>query len=126
MDYGKVVRYLDKSLVFGIKPDLARIKKMMELMGDPHLGPRFIHVVGTNGKTSVTKMVSAILHGQGISCGYHISPHITSYTERFWYNGREVTRKEFVGLFELVYPYVEQVNRMNLGGPVTQFEIIAA
>ncbi|MGM0366062.1 MAG: bifunctional folylpolyglutamate synthase/dihydrofolate synthase, partial [Actinomycetota bacterium] len=32
----------------------------------------------------------------------------------------------FVGLFELVYPYVEQVNRMNLGGPVTQFEIIAA
>ncbi len=125
MDYSKVVKYLDDCLIFGIKPSLVRIHKIMDLMGE--IGDtKFIHVVGTNGKTSVTKMVSAILYGQGISCGYHISPHITDYTERFWYKGRDVSQKEFAGLFEAVYPFVEEVNRMDLGGAATQFEIIAA
>jgi len=126
MDYAKAVRYLDRSLIFGIKPSLVRIQKIMELMQAPHLASQFIHIVGTNGKTSTTKMTAAILCGQGISCGYHISPHISSYTERFWYNGRDVTQKEFLKLFELVYPFVQKVNKMDLGGPVTQFEIIAA
>ncbi len=126
MNYNEAAQYLDDCLVFGIKPSLVRIQKMVELMGDIHRGPQFIHIVGTNGKTSVTKMTAAILHGQGISCGYHISPHIKSYRERFWYNGRDVSQKEFLRLFELTYPFVEKVNRMDLDGPVTQFEIIAA
>ncbi len=126
MDYTQASQYLDRCLIFGIKPSLTRIQKMVELMDDVHKCCRFIHVVGTNGKTSVTKMAAAILWGQGVSCGYHVSPHIHSYRERFWYNGRNITAQEFLNLFDLVYPVVQQVNKLDLGGPVTQFEIIAA
>lgn len=126
MDFGFAVRYLDQCLVFGIKPSLVRIEKILKLMGNPHNDTDFIHIVGTNGKTSTTRMAAAILQGQGKRCGYHISPHIHSYTERFGYQGREVTEEEFAGLFNLVYPYVQEVNNLDMDGPMTQFEIITA
>ncbi|MDZ7837406.1 MAG: hypothetical protein U5N58_05375 [Actinomycetota bacterium] len=125
MDYGDAVQYLDRCLVFGIKPSLVRIKKLLQVMDNPQKGIDFIHIVGSNGKTSTTRMTAAILYGQGIDCGYHISPHIKDYTERFWYNGGDISREEFASLFEEIYPLVQQVNDLDLNGNMTQFEIIA-
>jgi dihydrofolate synthase/folylpolyglutamate synthase len=82
--------------------------------------------VGTNGKTSTTKMVAGILNYHDIHTGYHISPHINSYIERIWINGKEVSEKKFTKVFDEIYPYIEEVNKMDLGGPITQFEIISA
>ncbi|MFO7928924.1 MAG: Mur ligase family protein [Candidatus Humimicrobiaceae bacterium] len=126
MNFRQVSKYLDDCLIFGIKPSLVRIKKILELLGNPHKKKDFIHVVGTNGKTSTTAMAASIMHGQGISCGYHISPHIGSYTERFWSNGRNISEKEFSSIFNKLYPYIQKVNKLELGGPITQFEILTA
>jgi folylpolyglutamate synthase/dihydrofolate synthase len=124
--YLKSIEYLDDSLIFGIKPDLSRINKILKLLGDPHKKTGFIHIVGSNGKTSTTILTANILQGQGLRAGYHISPHINEYTERLWYCGAPITKERFAGLFNDIYPYIGKVNEMDLGGPLTQFEIIAA
>lgn len=126
MNYRQVSKYLDDCLIFGIKTNLVRIQKILELLGDPQKKTDFIHIVGTNGKTSTTRMTAAILKSQGIDTGYHISPHINSYTERIWANGRDISEKKFAGVFNAIYPIILEVNKMDLGGPVTQFEIISA
>jgi len=124
--YRQVCKYLDDCLIFGIKPSLIRIKKILELLDNPQKKVDFIHIVGTNGKTSTTKMIAAILNHNGIHTGYYISPHINSYTERMWISGQEVSEKKFAEVFNEIYPCVEEVNKMDLEGPVTQFEIISA
>ncbi len=125
-NYAQATKYLDDCLVFGIKPSLVRINKILELQGNIHRKTDFIHVVGTNGKTSTTIMASHIIHNHGIRCGYHISPHINEYTERLWACGRNISRARFARLFSDLYSYIQMVNDLNLDGPMTQFEIIAA
>ena len=126
MNYRQVCKYLDGCLIFGIKPGLVRIEKILQFLGDPQKKVDFIHIVGTNGKTSTAKMVAGILSYHGIHTGYHISPHINSYTERMWISGKEVSEKEFTEVFDQIYPYIQKVNKMDLGGPITHFEIISA
>jgi dihydrofolate synthase/folylpolyglutamate synthase len=124
--YLKCAAYLDSSLIFGIKPDLSRINETLRLLGDPQKKTSFIHIVGSNGKTSTTILTANILQGQGLKAGYHISPHINEYTERIWYCGAQVGRERFARLFNDIYPSIIKVNETNLGGELTQFEIIAA
>ncbi|MCL5069855.1 MAG: Mur ligase family protein [Actinobacteria bacterium] len=125
-NYAQATRYLDDCLVFGIKPSLVRIKKILEIQGNNHKKTDFIHVVGTNGKTSTAIIASHIIYKHGLRCGYHISPHINEYTERLWACGASISKSRFARLFSGIYPYVQIVNDLNLDGPMTQFEIIAA
>ena len=126
MDFHQVTTYLDDALIFGIKPSLIRINKILELMGGPQENADFIHVVGTNGKTSTTIMLAAILKNMGFKTAYHISPHIDSYTERIWLDGKNISQDGFTAAFKRIYPYIREVNLLDLGGPITQFEIISA
>jgi dihydrofolate synthase / folylpolyglutamate synthase len=126
VEYSQICKYLDDCLIFGIKPGLIRIKKILELLDNPQKKVGFIHVVGTNGKTSTTKITSEILRYNGVRAGYYISPHINNYTERIGINGKDISKKKFSGVFNRIYPYIKKVNKMNLDGPLTQFEIISA
>ncbi|MCE5328911.1 hypothetical protein LLG07_01040 [bacterium] len=126
MNYNEVCKYLDGTLVFGIKPNLLRINRILNLLDDPHTKVNFIHIVGTNGKTSTTKMTAAILNSHGFNSGYYISPHIYSYTERISVNGSDISEEKFVKTFEDVFPLIKEVNKMNLDGEMTQFEILTA
>ncbi len=124
MNYGQVCKYLDDCLVFGIKPGLERVHKLLELLGNPHKKVGFIHIVGTNGKTSTTKITATILKNHGIKTGCYISPHIKNYTERIWIEGEDVSRKKFSGAFNRIYPSIKKVNEMDMEGSLTQFEIL--
>ena len=119
-------KYLDECLIYGIKPSLVRINKILELIGQPHKKTSFIHVVGSNGKTSTTIMTARILNAHSLKSAYHISPHINEYTERLWYEGKNISKSRFAGLLNDLYPFIQEVNSLDLGGPVTQFEILAA
>ncbi len=126
MNFSQVSKYLDDALIFGIKPSLIRIQKILQLMGEPHKDTDFVHIVGTNGKTSTAVMLAEILKGQGFKSAYHISPHITSYSERIWIDGANIAEDKFADTFGQIYPYIKEVNSLDLGGPITQFEIITA
>jgi len=126
LDFKEVCNYIDKTLIFGIKPNLFRISEILNLLNNPEKKVNFIHIVGTNGKTSVTKITSAILKEHNLKVGYYISPHIYSYTERISINGNDISQIKFTKAFEEILPLINKVNKMNYGGEMTQFEILTA
>ncbi len=122
--FKEACNYLDGTLVFGIKPGLERIKKFFELTDHPEKDTDFMHIVGTNGKTSTTKMTASILKYHGLKSGYYISPHIHSYTERIAFGGNEISENDFSAVFFEIFPFIEKINAANINGSMTQFEIL--
>lgn len=119
------VAFLDDRIGQGVKPGLERIAGLMEFIGSPELTYPSIHIAGTNGKTTVSRMVQQILGAHGLTTGGFTSPHLESVEERFTVHGTPVTADEFIdavrGLAWFVAAYEERS-----GTPVTYFEVTAA
>ncbi len=62
---------------------LQRIRQFLKRLGDPHKALKFVHVTGTSGKGSVTNLMHHILRADGRKVGSYLSPHTTTYLERF-------------------------------------------
>ncbi|HEY4396610.1 MAG TPA: folylpolyglutamate synthase/dihydrofolate synthase family protein [Acidimicrobiia bacterium] len=71
-------------------PTLARIEALVGLLGSPEESYPVIHLTGTNGKTSVARMTSALLGASGLSVGTYTSPHLEEVNERIVWNGEPV------------------------------------
>ncbi len=97
------------------------------LLGLPQYRFASIHVVGTNGKSSVTRMIAALLEAHGVPSGACISPHAVRWSERVLLHGEEIGEAEFARAVERAAVTAETVNR-NLpdGEVVTQFELATA
>ncbi len=86
-----------------------------------------IHVVGTNGKSSVTQMVAALLEAHGIRTGACVSPHARRWSERVLIGGEEIDEAAFAAAVERAAQAAETVNRgLEPGEAVTQFELATA
>jgi len=94
LTYGAAIERLMGALRFGIRPSLAGIRALCAVLGDPQDACRCLQVTGTNGKTSVTRMIGAILGAHGVHPGVYTSPHLVSYTERVEVDGVPVTEDE--------------------------------
>ncbi len=70
-----------------LKLDLSRIKKMMDMLGNPHQGLPFIHIAGTNGKGTTGHIIASILQASGFQVGMYTSPHYVDFRERIKING---------------------------------------
>jgi len=99
-DYRKAVTYLYSLQKFGIKFGLSKTSNLLKAFGNPHIGQKYIHVAGTNGKGSVAVFVASILQEAGYRVGLYTSPHLVRFTERFKINGREITRAKATTLIE--------------------------
>jgi dihydrofolate synthase/folylpolyglutamate synthase len=86
LSYKESVSWLYSLQRFGIKFGLSRTSNLLKAFGDPHLGQRYIHIAGTNGKGSVGAMLESILMKSGLKVGFYSSPHLVSFTERFRIN----------------------------------------
>jgi dihydrofolate synthase/folylpolyglutamate synthase len=75
------------------------IKKILEILGNPHLKIRTVHIAGTNGKGSVCHMLHDLLKAHGLRTGLYISPHLEAVNERIIINGNKINRED---LFSLV------------------------
>ena len=86
-----------------------------------------IHVVGTNGKTSVTRMTAALLEAGGVSAGAYLSPHIVSWRERILIRGEPISERAFDAALERAEQSAQAADRAaGEEGPVTQFELLTA
>jgi dihydrofolate synthase/folylpolyglutamate synthase len=86
-----------------------------------------IHVVGTNGKSSVTRMVAGLLEAHGVGTGACVSPHPLRWSERILIHGEEIGASEFAAAVERTVQAAETVNRsLEEGEVVTQFEVATA
>ncbi|HKT83377.1 MAG TPA: hypothetical protein VJQ84_06020, partial [Solirubrobacterales bacterium] len=83
-----------------------------------------IHVVGTNGKSSVTRMIAALLEAHGLRTGACVSPHAESWAERVLIGGEQVESAAFAAAVERTAQAAATVNRgLQEGDAVTQFEV---
>ena len=103
------------------------MRRLCTLLGMPQNRFASIHVVGTNGKTSVTRMTAALLEAHGVSTGAYVSPHITSWRERVLIRGEPISEEAFTHALERTEQAAEVADR-SAGdeGPVTQFELLTA
>jgi dihydrofolate synthase/folylpolyglutamate synthase len=103
------------------------MRKLSTLLGMPQHRFASIHVVGTNGKSSVTRMIAALLEAHGVSAGACVSPHTSRWSERVLVHGEEVGAAEFSAAVERAGQAAEAVNRgLEEGEAVTQFELATA
>ena len=101
--------------------------KLSTLLGLPQHRFASIHVVGTNGKSSVTRMIAALLEAHGVSAGACVSPHAARWSERILVHGEEIGAAEFAAAVERAAAAAETVNRtLEEGEAVTQFELATA
>ena len=75
-------------------PSTANIERLVQLLGDPHLAYRTIHITGTNGKGSTTQMVTRLMMAHGLRVGTYTSPHLERVNERMMVNGDPVSDEE--------------------------------
>jgi dihydrofolate synthase / folylpolyglutamate synthase len=119
--------YLDSLEPIGWKLGLERMRTLSTLLGLPQHRFASIHVVGTNGKSSVTRMIAALLEAHGVSAGACVSPHTTRWSERVLVHGREIGAAEFAAAVEQTAAAAETVNEtLEEGEAVTQFELATA
>jgi dihydrofolate synthase/folylpolyglutamate synthase len=101
--------------------------RLTTVLGMPQHRFASIHVVGTNGKSSVTRMIAALLDAHGVSAGACVSPHASRWSERTLVHGEEIGAAEFAAAVERVAQAAEVVNRtLEEGEAVTQFEVATA
>lgn len=118
MTYTSAIQYLyDRLPVFhhvgaaAYKPGLDNTIRLLENLGNPHQNFKSIHIAGTNGKGSVSHILSAVFQSAGYKTGLYTSPHLVNFGERIRVNG-EMIDEEFVvnfvenntGLFETIQP----------------------
>jgi dihydrofolate synthase/folylpolyglutamate synthase len=94
-----------------IEPTLQRIAALVDLLGDPHKTYPILHVAGTNGKTSVTRMIDALLTRIGLRVGRYTSPHLQLVTERIAVDGAPIAPERYVEVYRDIEPYVEMIDR---------------
>jgi dihydrofolate synthase/folylpolyglutamate synthase len=110
-------------------PSLDRIAAVCGLLGDPQKAFRAVHVTGTNGKTSTTRLVERLLREHGLRTGRFTSPHLLQVRERIAVDGEPLPADRFVETYDDVIPYVELVDARSAaaGDPrMTFFEVLVA
>ncbi|MGZ8666408.1 MAG: bifunctional folylpolyglutamate synthase/dihydrofolate synthase [Solirubrobacterales bacterium] len=101
--------------------------RLTTLLGMPQHRFASIHVVGTNGKSSVAQMTAALLEAHGIGAGVCLSPHVSRWAERVRVHGEELSLRDFSASVARTAEAVEVVNRsLPEGEEVTQFEVATA
>jgi dihydrofolate synthase/folylpolyglutamate synthase len=119
--------YLDSLEPVGWRLGLERMRKLTTALGLPQHRFASIHVVGTNGKSSVTRMTAALLEAHGLSAGALVSPHADRWSQRTLIHGEEVAPEAWARAVEQVARAAEGVNRtLEEGEAVTQFEAATA
>ncbi|HEY4452610.1 MAG TPA: cyanophycin synthetase [Solirubrobacteraceae bacterium] len=120
-------RQLRSLELFGMRFGLDRMRRMMTALGSPERRFESIQVLGTNGKSSTTRMLAAILARHGLRIGAYTSPHLVSYRERVLIDGHELGTDAFAESIARASAAAERVNRtLSEDDHVTQFELLTA
>ncbi|HEU5044562.1 MAG TPA: folylpolyglutamate synthase/dihydrofolate synthase family protein [Nocardioidaceae bacterium] len=106
-----------------LEPSLDRIRALTELLGDPQHAYPVVHLTGTNGKTSTSRMIDALLRALGLRTGRFTSPHLESMTERISVDGDPLSEEAFLDAYNDIAPYLEMVDTESVH-PLSFFETV--
>lgn len=110
-----------------VQPRVERTRRLLELLADPQRTYRVIHVTGTNGKTSTSRMIESLLRAMGLRTGLFTSPHLERFTERILIDGEPVADAAIADAWDEIQPFVGMVDgELEAAGdaPLTFFELL--
>ncbi len=107
-----------------IEPDLTRDRALMDLLGDPQSSAPVVHVAGTNGKTSTTRMIESLIRATGLHTGMYTSPHLHAVNERICLDGEPVSDERFAAIYRETEPFIWLIDAAQ--GDMTWFQVITA
>ena len=124
MEYEEAIAKLEAPGNFGSERGLGRIRRLLELLGNPQERLKFVHVAGTNGKGTTCALLASVLKRAGYRTGLYQSPHVCEFRERIQIDGEMIPRGAFCGVAERV---LSAADRMKPGGETaTAFERFTA
>jgi len=110
---------------FGMRFGLDRMRRLTSALSRPQDRFRAVHVVGSNGKSSTTRMIAALLEREGLRTGAYLSPHLVSFTERIRVGERDIDGADFAAAVARAARAAELVERSAPADErVTQFELL--
>jgi dihydrofolate synthase / folylpolyglutamate synthase len=120
-------RYLLSLELFGMRFGLDRMRRLMTALEHPERQFQSIHLVGTNGKSSTTRMIAEILTQHGLRSGAYLSPHLQSFAERIRVDGHDIAEAQLGAAVGRARHAAQLVDRnADEGDEVTQFEALTA
>lgn len=127
-NYEEALAELRRALAFGIHPSLEGVACLVEELGHPETTFVPIQITGTNGKTSTTRLIDALLRASGQKSGLYTSPELIDYTERIEVEGARISPQEFAFLFGKVCDARDRLQQSGryLGSQITEFELLTA
>ena len=106
-----------------LEPSLDRVALAMELLGEPNKSFSVIHIAGTNGKTSTSRMTESLLRSVGLRTGLYTSPHLHTIRERIRIDGEPIDMERFVRVYDDIAPILDLADQQSVaaGGPRMSF-----
>jgi len=124
MRYDEAANFLLDLRRYRPKPGTESTADLLAHLGDPHEGPRYVQVAGSNGKGSTARLLESALREAGLDVGLYTSPHFDDVRERVRVNGRKMTEAALTEFVEEVRPRVNE--RAADGEAPTYFEVVTA
>ncbi|WP_159500013.1 folylpolyglutamate synthase/dihydrofolate synthase family protein [Microbacterium sp. 18062] len=110
-----------------VQPRVERTRRVLELLADPQRTYRVVHVTGTNGKTSTSRIVESLLRSYGLRTGLFTSPHLERFTERITIDGEPIADDAVADAWDEIEPFVDLVDAELVAAgdaPLTFFELL--
>lgn len=126
MNYQQTLKALYHRNEFNIKLGLENIRRLLQLLGNPHDRFPAIHIAGTNGKGSVANYLASILKAAGYRTGLYTSPHLVDFRERIQVDGKKLTQSDVIEGLKKIEALIKKEKRRNASFSPTYFEIVTA
>ena len=98
------ISFIESQIKFKTQVDLNILKVYVESLNLEHLmRAKKVHVAGTNGKGSTTKMMSLIAMAHGLKVGTFMSPYLVVFNERILINNVEISDDDLLRLLNRAY-----------------------
>lgn len=124
MNYKEAIDYIMSRRKFQKSSSHERIRRLLDLLGNPERELKFIHIVGTNGKGSVSTALSYVLRQAGYRVGLFTSPYIVEFGERIQVDGEYISHEDIAQLTGLIKEKLEEMEKEELFPTV--FEVTTA
>ncbi|MGM9956068.1 MAG: bifunctional folylpolyglutamate synthase/dihydrofolate synthase, partial [Peribacillus sp.] len=124
-DMNEINRFFEERQVqLGMNFGLSRMETLLAKLGNPHVGLKYIHIAGSNGKGSTLQFIKEILLAEGLRVASFTSPYLIRLNEQVKINREEISNEDFVSGFQELWPIVQEMD--GEGNGPTQFEILTA
>jgi len=110
-----------------VQPRVERTRRVLELLDDPQRTYRVVHVTGTNGKTSTSRMIESLVRAHGLRTGLFTSPHLERFTERIMIDGEPIADGAIADAWDEIEPFIDLVDAELAAAddaPLTFFELL--